>query len=369
MLCKDLDGNIGELKNKIKLLCAEGYLNRSHDRRIILGDSEEEKIIIQPHTNSFFHTSNDQITMNIEVGKIISTDKSVEENLENLSKFFFDFSIDCAESNRLYIDELNIFVKLIKQLILPIFVNHGIQFNDNFAREIALFLRLADHLDSDVEKLFSQYLKLYSIKKDKHGLLAKNILKCLKLDIDRDIPTVNWILFLLRKYYPNTPEIHSLIIIHGEQTATSMAREANKLLESYVYDAFDLPIDGKTEDLIVLVNDFCSSIDTTNGLVVLVDMGSLEQMYERIEKNVTGDLVILNNVSTALTLDCGLKIGQKNLLAFSNKWIIRVIKSEFNIFRDFLKRKMSSCHAYLGKEFPKKLKKFWLLIQMSRWKY
>lgn len=77
--------------------------------------------------------------MNIEVGKIISTDKSVEENLENLSKFFFDFSIDCAESNRLYIDELNIFVKLIKQLILPIFVNHGIQFNDNFAREIALF--------------------------------------------------------------------------------------------------------------------------------------------------------------------------------------------------------------------------------------
>lgn len=356
LLCKDFDGNIGELKNKIKLLCAEGYLNRLHDQRIILGDSEEEKIIIQPHTNSFYHTSNGQITMNTEVGKIISTDKSLEENLENLSKFFFDFSIDCAESNRLYIDELNIFVKLIKQLILPIFVNHGIQFNDNFAREIALFLRLVDHLDSDVEKLFSQYLKLYSIKKDKHGLLAKNILKCLKLDMDRDIPTLNWILFLLRKYYPNTPEIHSLIIIHGEQTATSMAREANKLLESYVYDAFDLPIDGKTEDLIVLVNDFCSSIDTTNGLVVLVDMGSLEQMYERIEKNVTGDLVILNNVSTALTLDCGLKIGQKKPVSFFQQMDYSGYQVRVQYFQGLSQKKNVIVSCLSGKGISEKVK-------------
>lgn len=40
-------------------------------------------------------------------------------------------------------------------------------------------------------------------------------------------------------------------------------------------------------------------------------MGSLEQMYEKIESNVIGDLVILNNVSTALAIECGIQVCQK----------------------------------------------------------
>ncbi|WP_407856367.1 RNA polymerase subunit sigma-54 [Enterococcus faecium] len=66
-----------------------------------------------------------------------------------------------------------------------------------------------------------------------------------------------------------------------------------------------------TSDLINLINNFCKSIDTTNGLILLVDMGSLEQMYEKIESNVIGDLVILNNVSTALAIECGIQVCQK----------------------------------------------------------
>ncbi|HFU2348762.1 TPA: RNA polymerase subunit sigma-54, partial [Enterococcus faecium] len=107
------------------------------------------------------------------------------------------------------------------------------------------------------------------------------------------------------------PETHCLIVMHGKITASAIARETNKLLNTYVYEAFDMPIEGETSDLINLINNFCKSIDTTNGLILLVDMGSLEQMYEKIESNVIGDLVILNNVSTALAIECGIQVCQK----------------------------------------------------------
>lgn len=95
-------------------------------------------------------------------------------------------------------------------------------------------------------------------------------------------------------------KINALILMLGEHSASSMASLANEMIGDYVYEAFDMPIQVHTEDLIVKVNDYVRDIETNEGLVLLVDMGSLERMYDKISRNVDGDLVIVNNVSTGI---------------------------------------------------------------------
>lgn len=106
-------------------------------------------------------------------------------------------------------------------------------------------------------------------------------------------------------------KINALILMHGEHSASSMASLANEMIGDYVYEAFDMPIQVHTEDLIVKVNDYVRDIETNEGLVLLVDMGSLERMYDKISRNVDGDLVIVNNVSTAFALELGFSLFDK----------------------------------------------------------
>ena len=102
--------------------------------------------------------------------------------------------------------------------------------------------------------------------------------------------------------------INALIVMHGNKNASSIAYTANRLSGSYVYEPFDMPINIGNDDLIEKVNSYVENINTSGGLLVLVDMGSLQKMYDKIKSKVDGDLVIMNNVSTALALDVALKL-------------------------------------------------------------
>lgn len=116
-------------------------------------------------------------------------------------------------------------------------------------------------------------------------------------------------------------KINALILMHGEHSASSMASLANEMIGDYVYEAFDMPIQVHTEELIVKVNDYVRDIETNEGLVLLVDMGSLERMYDKISRNVDGDLVIVNNVSTAFALELDLVSLIKRIFIVLHKWI------------------------------------------------
>jgi len=114
----------------------------------------------------------------------------------------------------------------------------------------------------------------------------------------------------IKKELPVKAEKNAIIIMHGRQSASSLASEVNNLVGDYVFEAFDMPIQVKTKEIVRRVNDYVTNIDTREGLILLVDMGSLEKMYEEIKDNVIGDLLIVNNVSTSLALNIGFALLQ-----------------------------------------------------------
>ena len=69
-----------------------------------------------------------------------------------------------------------------------------------------------------------------------------------------------------------------------------------------------MPMDTTLDQTVEKVQDYLLHSAKGKGLILLVDTGSLRSMYSKIKNNLSGDLLIINNVSTAIALDVGLKM-------------------------------------------------------------
>lgn len=103
-------------------------------------------------------------------------------------------------------------------------------------------------------------------------------------------------------------DIPAVIVMHGENNATSIVSMANQLVGDYVYDGFDMSLETSSTELIEEILDYIKQIDTKNGLLIFVDMGSLEEIYEKITPFVEGDLLVMNNVTSAIALDVAMRL-------------------------------------------------------------
>ncbi|MGL9773573.1 MAG: hypothetical protein ACR5LG_05600 [Sodalis sp. (in: enterobacteria)] len=104
------------------------------------------------------------------------------------------------------------------------------------------------------------------------------------------------------------PLIQGIIVVHGLTTAFSIAGTANNLLGGYYLKAFDMPLSVDTRGIISHLSAWIDGLKEQAGMVILVDMGSLEGIYAKIKLHIQGDLLVMNNVSTAMALDIAEKI-------------------------------------------------------------
>lgn len=100
----------------------------------------------------------------------------------------------------------------------------------------------------------------------------------------------------------------ALIICHGQSTASSMANAVNTLLGENVFDGIDMPLDMSTHKIVDAVNTYLLRKHVYRDLVLLVDMGSLEQLYESIRFNSTASVALANHVNTEMALIVGSRL-------------------------------------------------------------
>ena len=134
---------------------------------------------------------------------------------------------------------------------------------------------------------------------------------CRNLDeMDQEAGTALNFLFSLslHEYMVETMEFHGLIVAHGDSTASSIQKVANRTCRTFVFEAIDMPMDTAVEDTITKVRQYLERVNTRKGMILLVDTGSLGQLYSSIKNDLAGDLLIINNVTTAIALDVGLSL-------------------------------------------------------------
>ena len=311
------EGNIGAVKSKIKVLCAQAYSQQREEELRITTPGKESSDSFhfywnRPEKKKWM--SSYQIFSNI-TGCFVSgmNYSKIEEVLDLfLQTITRRLEENKKENNFCEIPPFRHYEEKCRNSINKILKSYGYRLNE---LEIDEFYKMVIAVLFD-ETFFGAAFKISGYEKKKYRkyeVMISRILDAVLEDYNdnvREFLQTILTVWLSDKVKVKS-KINALILMHGEHSASSMASLANEMIGDYVYEAFDMPIQVHTEELIVKVNDYVRDIDTNEGLVLLVDMGSLERMYDKISRNVDGDLVIVNNVSTAFALELGFSLFDK----------------------------------------------------------
>ncbi len=101
-----------------------------------------------------------------------------------------------------------------------------------------------------------------------------------------------------------------LILAHGYSTASSIADAVNRSLDQYIFDAIDMPMNVSTAAVVEQLNAHLSKMGHFEELVLLVDMGSVEEIDQGIDASRNINIAMMNHVSTKMALAVGNGIKQ-----------------------------------------------------------
>lgn len=115
-------------------------------------------------------------------------------------------------------------------------------------------------------------------------------------------------LFIFLRSFHGTGDLakmRGIILSHGYSTASSMAGAVNHILGSEVFGAIDMPVESHTGTITAKLTETLQNLQGCREMVLMVDMGSLENIGRGLETIPNMDIGIVNNITTKLALDIG----------------------------------------------------------------
>lgn len=343
-----ISGNIGKMINIIKYTCAHAYARISSEKIKVLkihsydlpgemlgeiGELSESS----PELNSMLISQNgnglnvDNNFRNDEIinainNKIYDLIEGYGINKISDEKFEYEIPIILNEfSDKLVFREggyktnslvFNMIMGIMENVLKITEGSYGIKYYGNTAQILTHYIIYfheclftdkredKNFVENLVEVVKRKFPKEYLLARKMKGLIEANM--DIKFNEKLCVYLTLYIRTITNRHQGD--EINSIIIAHGYSTASSISSVANRLLGQFIFEAFDMPVELPTRDIMIMVEDYIKRIDTSRGIIILVDMGSLEEIYKSLINVVGGDMVIINNITTQLALDVGNRI-------------------------------------------------------------
>ena len=151
------------------------------------------------------------------------------------------------------------------------------------------------------------------------------------------------------------PRRMGVILAHGESSASSMAMCVNQWLETHVFDAIDMPLFVSQEEISRQLNEWLRKMEGIEELFLLVDLGSLEQIYRNLNiRNV--NIGIINSLSLKLALTVGQDIRNQTPMEKVFERAKALSSIEYHIERNREKPRMIICSCASGLGVAEKLR-------------
>lgn len=327
-----LEGNIGKLKNIIKISCANAWREQKLEEKLFIDlDKLPPNCRLTARKKVVFDaleiTCEDTV---MEINTVIPYSRELIESLWDDILFF-----DASGFNKSILDLIkNKTNKVIKQIgseldraivddetykmlrsgfisqVENTLKDYGIPFS---AQELAVLFQIYRYfqsitplknssLDSAYQTIRSHFLR--------ENYLARKLMASIEhYKVVNPVFVEIFFTFFLASRWKSQAKLQGLIVTHGSHTASSIAAVANYICRDFVFEAVDMPIDVSMEEIVTSVRAFIEQIDTKEGFVLLVDMGSLRELYKKIKTSLEGELLIINNVTTIIALDIGTKLA------------------------------------------------------------
>ena len=244
---------------------------------------------------------------------------SFEQMIQEGMKQLYDFNDYLLYEQKLVNIKLVTWEQLINQVFESVSEMYGISLSKKYSHLLARCL----YIQLQGNNLIDQWLKqnqreiedMYqdiSSSFPKEADITSRIISLIKANLDIEVNTLNQLLLLLdiknQRQMIHNISAAGIILSHGYATASSIADAANQIIGRKVFDAIDMPLDTQMEDAAKLLEKHIEHYITGQDIILLVDMGSLEQIHEKIKGLPNINIGIINNISTALAVDIGMGI-------------------------------------------------------------
>lgn len=338
------EGNLTQLKSCIRVICANAFLQTDEpealevksyhlpDELISSLEPEEEAgadygkipvstLALQEEDNYLLPFLKRVLGIYEEyVRNEISQNDLMRKGSEWLNEFY-DFIIYEKKYSNMKIRAL---AEITGKVLSRVSDKHGIFLPANCEFVLARLLYVMTGENTSLlkwlrkkEELIKGFLVLLGEEYPAEAFMAKEMKRSLEEVLDVELEDINLIFLILNVKFYNRKSAginHTgIVAAHGYSTASSIADAVNKLIGKRVLDAFDMPLATDVDDIIVKIKEGLSEGRFADNLILLVDMGTLEELGTIISECSSAHIGIINNISTktALSVGEGIANGEK----------------------------------------------------------
>lgn len=331
-------GNIGTLKNIIRLTCAKAYSEKETAQEKVpvrlchLSDTKyfrlnnefipyvNQKIEISPTQDAQWGLTAgekseidfmDEVVIDV-VGRYLKKDISTgkfRKIIYNEVNRIADLLI-CQDIHP-YIQ--NLYSQAINKILIYLRDNYGLKYNGVTEMVFVKLLYVLNNQDRQLDdkkyEKIAEQLQSVMYRSYKMGLIFYEMIHQAV-----DYETSPWFVRVFLMFYffsiarDEMDYSNAIIVSHGPATASSIASTVNKVFETYVFEAFDMAYDTPKKEVVIRIKNYLKNTNTAKGLLILVDMGSLLDISEDLKDAVEGDLGIVNNITTEMALEAAERI-------------------------------------------------------------
>ena len=379
-------GNIGDLKNAVKLTIAQANAEQKDKDNISLtAYNLPANVLIKSKRESYLTPA-----QAVKITNETAIDDLIARNFPEKKIFLHSLEqlLTIYEQNG---SNLNKCESKLKQVVYQLF--DTMLFEKDNSKQIPLL----SYVINSVKRLFDQLKNAYQLKISGNAIYAisyylferqkiqwgtadvknKPALQKLKKDVQRRYSDVylyvtklislikgnldielNEADYIFLTIYLNKLEIitktglgKAIVISHGYATAGSIVNVVNRLLGVHTLDAFDMPINVSTQQIANQIIDYSENNDITHGLIILVDMGSLKEIETLFPRQINAPILLMNNVSTLLALTVGESILKKRSFREISKLAKETSKLDIKLtYPEKHKQKaiLTTCYSGIG---------------------
>lgn len=346
-------GNIGGIKNVIKAACANAFLNHGdrdnktlnihmydlgddiiHQSPIMYVKSQESKDSLLIEITNIQGKVNYRSQLIVLYKTILERFGEVKDNTISYSAFIQDCGVLVDNYNdhimfnqqTLNTPALEFTRKIVDKIFSIVINRYGMKISNNDIMAYSKYLYEYTRASGEVRLWMHEHaveveelLSLGEQRMSREFYIAQEIIENIDVNLDIDLDRMAQLTLMLNLRIYNrdfeSSDTVGIILSHGYSTASSIADAANKLLGQYIFDALDMQLDMSVDKVVEQLTDYLKRRSGYQELVLMVDMGSLEEIYKGISHVATCNIGIINNITTKLALEVGEGIRSKRDVA------------------------------------------------------
>ena len=359
-------GNVGEMENSIKAICAGVFVKKEQDalnihfldlpsyffktmKSVQMKTYDRESETMLP-IEELHGTKKAATPLLLLYERILGVHKKNDDFLQGIERcrlliqnfidyMFFKEKYNVVSSNedfllkmldKIYSIIMNKYSLAVSNNQIKIYSKFFVEYTKNVTDAKIWIAMHQEEVTLFHNNLQDYYPRAYRIANE----VVENVELNLDVELDEMIVIILTLSFIDIDQDTNNGRI-GLILCHGYSTASSISDTANHMLGSHVFDGIDMELRISIDKIVQLVDDYLKQKAPIQELMLLVDMGSLEKIYEKLAPLSDCNIGLINRVSTATALEAGNMMKQgRNVKA-----ILEALKNNNVISTHFIEGK------------------------------